>query len=45
MDFAITPVEWIFLGLALVATIPLLIFVRWILKELKREQDEQPPSE
>jgi flagellar biogenesis protein FliO len=36
-NFGLTPTEIIFLVVALVVTIPLLIFARWIFKELKKE--------
>ena len=40
-DFALTKMEWIFLGGALLVTVPLLVFIRWILLELKKEKAQE----
>ncbi len=40
-DFFLTKPEWIFLIVAVLATIPIVIFLRWIIKELKKEN---PPK-
>ena len=33
----LTPTEWIFFGVALAVTIPMVLLLRWILRELKKE--------
>ena len=37
-DFGLTLTEIIFLVVAILVTVPILIFARWIFKELKKEQ-------
>ena len=45
-DFNLTPTEIIFLIVAILVTVPMLIFLRWVLKELRaeklRETENQP---
>lgn len=40
--FMLTPTEWIFLGAAVLVTIPMVIFLMWALKQLKAEP---PPGD
>lgn len=35
-EFNLTPTELVFLVVAVLVTLPILIFLRWILKELKK---------
>lgn len=42
MDFGLTGVEIFFLIVAVVVTIPLLFFVRFVLRELKKEEEGGP---
>jgi len=37
-DFSLTPMEMIFLVVAILVTVPFVIFLRYILRELKKEQ-------
>jgi len=37
--FGLTPVEIIFLVMAVLFTVPLLLVFRWVIKELKKDQD------
>jgi hypothetical protein len=39
-DFALTTTEIIFLVVAVLVTVPMLLFLRWIIKELKKENAE-----
>ena len=39
-DFSLNGTEIIFLVVAVLVTVPILIFVKWILKELKKEQSK-----
>ena len=44
MEWAITPVEWVFLGVAVIVTIPFVFLIRYILKELKKEEAAKVPQ-
>jgi hypothetical protein len=41
-DFSLNLTEIVFLIVALVLTVPFVIFLRWLIKELKR--DSHPPE-
>jgi len=45
MDFALTGVESLFLIGALVVTIPMLIFLRWVIKEMHKEDGTSEPGQ
>ena len=38
MDFALTGIEMIFLGVAALVTVPMALWIRWIFLELKKEE-------
>lgn len=40
-DFALTPTEIIFLVVAILVTVPMLFFLRWVLKELRAEKQRE----
>lgn len=39
-EFALSRMEIIFLIVAVIVTVPLLVFLRWVLGELKKENSE-----
>lgn len=40
-EFALSPMEIVFLIVAIVVTIPFVVFIRWILKQLKEEEGDK----
>ena len=39
-EFGLTPIEIVFLVVAILVTIPMVVFIKWIFKELKKEQNK-----
>ena len=44
MDFALTGPEMVFLIVAILATIPILVFLRFIIRELGKEEKTGEPG-
>ena len=40
-DFFLTPMELIFLAVAVLVTVPILFFLRYVLKELRQENKSE----
>jgi hypothetical protein len=39
--FGLTPVEWVFLGAAVIVSIPFVFLIRYILIEMKKDESQK----